>query len=531
MVARAPALARSARALVLCTVAALAPAPALGQTGCIFGEGSAEARFQVTPQGDTLRTTKTPHLECDDDVEIWADSTTTRRGLSTLYGHVRYLDRQRELRADFARYYTQVGRLEAQGHLLVTNHEDGSTVENGDLDYLRQTDTRDIEEMTFTTGSDGLRPRARVYPTRAPPEEVEPPDSTAAGSIQQEPALPAPAEPSEPEQYVVVSDKIVFRGDSYFNATGTVEIQRDSLFAYADSAEYDGDSGELQLDGNARIEGSSYDLVGRRIALVSGSDGTDEVRALREAVLNGEDLRVTAPQIRLYLTDGELERMVAVPLPEEDTPDASVTDTTAAPQPYAISEDVELTGDSLDLAAPGGTLDRIFAAGRARSVSEGRPELNVASLPPIAQTDWIEADTIEVMLVPSPDSAETGDDYQVDRIIATGRARSLYRLTPSDSTLVIGVDPPAISYLVARQITIFMVDGQADRVESVDDVNGWHLEPLKRQPADSTATPPDSTGVTRDAPTVDAALPASSTDAGGDGPPPVTYFFPASRPN
>jgi hypothetical protein len=542
------------------------PTSAAAQEGCGLEEGSARLQSQPDPRGGSIQRFTTPHFVCEDDVEIWADSAVAYSydAMSILYGSVRYVDRQREMRADNARYFTDVGRLQAQGHVVVTNFEDGSVVENGDLVYLRQTDYREVEEMIVTTGSDGVRPKATVYPQRAPVTESDSAAATRAplepdAGIPQpevpEPSAPAAGpddsveaddlEPTEPEQYIVVGDSLVFQGNSYFNATGTVEIERDSLFGFSDFAEYTGELGQLILDGSARLEGDAYDLVGRVITLASASDGTDEVRSLEDAVLTGDDLLVTAPQIVLRLADGEIDHMVAVPLPTEDEGDGAPTrgagpapaqldSTQALVRPIAISGDMELTGDSLDLAAPAGAIERIFAAGAARSVSRGRLDLNVEALPELAQTDWIDADSIEVMLVPLADSVAdvrdaTGGDaaYEVERIVAKVGARSLYRLLPADSTAVVGVDGPAVSYMVADTITIFMLDGQADRVESVGQVSGWHLEPLTTAPADSLAETEAADSVSTaspagDEPTTPPQGPAGNN--GGDGPAPHAYL-------
>jgi hypothetical protein len=490
--------------------------PASAQESCEFIDPGNDVLVQRPPFAYVTN----PHLRCEGGVEIWADSAVVNRdqSMTLLIGSVRYADASRELSALEARYFYEVGRLQARGRVLVTNYEDGSIVENGDLVYLRQTDYRDIEEMSVRTGADGLRPRATVYPSRA----AAPVDSTtidpAAAAGDPEPDLPDPPEveePAEPQQYIVVGDSIFFRGDSYFHAAGTVEIERDSLFAFADAAEYAGEVGQLVLDGSARVESSTYDLVGRLITLTSAADGTDEVRAVRDAVLTGEDLEVTAEQIVVHLNEGALERMVAVPIPPDSTSPPPATAVAPPVRPVAIAQDFELTGDSLDLAAPGGVPERIFAAGRARSVSSGRPELNVEGLPDIARTDWIDADTIEVLLLPAPADQTSADGdstsaYEVDRILARVDARSLYRLVPNDSLAVVGVDLPAVSYMVADQITIFMVDGQAERVESVGEVSGWHLEPIRRAPAEPT----------------DAATRPAPTGNGGDVSPPDAYLFP-----
>jgi hypothetical protein len=146
----------------------------------------------------------------------------------------------------------------------------------------------------------------------------------------------------------------------------------------------------------------------------------------------------------------------------------------------------------------------------------------------MAQRDWIDGDTIEVLFVPvervGPTAVEGAQDeeaYEVERIIARIGARSLYRLEPSDSLAVAGVDPPALSYVVADRITIFMIDGQADRVESIGQVSGWHLEPLRREPGEDAD--PDAEEPLDGAPGTNGSVPA--TNDRGDAEPPDAYLF------
>lgn len=456
----------------------------VAQEGCRYADdGNDELLSQPYPGGGQVTYIRNPHFLCADGVEIWADSAVaySAQSMSQLIGGVRYRDEARELRADQARYFSTVGRLQAQGHVHVTNAEDGSVIENGDLVYLREADYRDVEEMTVTTGRDGVRPRALVRPAA--------PDSAAAA-----------AEPPAP--YTVVADRIVLRGAGYFNSTGNVVIERDSLLAFADSAEYEEASDRLFLEGSARVESASYDLVGRTITLGTSEGGTNEIRALREAVLTGEDLRITAPLIVLHVTDGSVERLVAVPLPETFEPDVDSADMI---RPVASAEDFELTADSLELTAPAEVVERILAVGQARSVSHARDSLNVEGLPDIARFDWLEGDTIVVTLRPVPDSARAeadttdGGAYEVERIVARVGARSLYRLPPEDSTAVAGVDAPALHYVIGDEITIVMNEGEVEAMEVVGQTQGVHLEPLRPGPADP---PPDSLPAWSDSTTV-----------------------------
>jgi len=499
--------ARILRRLVLgAAVACWVPAGVTAQAGCRYADDGNDVLNSITiPGGDRVTYISNPHFLCEDGVQIWADSAVAyaAQAMSLLIGSVRYRDRARELRADQARYFSNVGRLQAQGRLHVTNTEDGSEIENGDLVYLREAEYRAEEEMTVTTGRDGVRPRALVQP--APADSVTS-DSIASDSVTADAGPPVP--------YTVVADKLVLRGAGYFNATGTVEIERDSLLAFGDSAEYTETSDRLVLVGSARVESGSYDLVGRTIHLGTAQSGTTEIRALRQAVLSGEDLRLTAPQIALYVTDGALERLVAVPFSAVGTAaDTTLapTDSTDAERPVATSESFELTGDSIEVAAPAEVVERIFAAGGARSVSHARDSLNVEGLPELARYDWLEGDTVVVSLrqvadslrPPSADSA--GTEYQVERIVARVGARSLYRLPPEDSTAVAGVDAPALHYVMGDEITIVMLDGEVEAMEVVGQTRGVHLEPLRSRaaPADSAMAPnADSAAVTLNLPRV-----------------------------
>ena len=424
-------------------------------------------------------------------MEIWADSAVaySAQAMSQLIGGVRYRDRTRELRASQARYFTEVGRLQAQGNLRVTNNQDGSVIENGDLVYLRETDYRSEEEMTVTTGADGIRPRAQVRPAR--------PDSLAPE-----------AEPGAP--YSVVGARIVLRGSAYFNATGDVVIERDSLFAFGDSAEYEESSEMLVLVGSARVESGTYTLVGRTVTLGTAESEASEIHARREAFLTGDDLVVSAPHITLHVLDGVVERLVAVPLVDVPESEGDSLDST---RPIALAQDFELTADSLELTAPAEVVERIFAAGDARSVSRSRDSLNVASLPDIARFDWLEGDTVivsltQVLAAPDTTTAAPSDEteYQIERIVARVDARSLYRLPPEDSAAVAGVDPPAVHYVMGDEITLIIEGGEVQAMEVTGQTRGVHLEPLGAEPDSLPDLVPDS---------VPAVPAAADTAAGG----------------
>ncbi len=546
---RHPALSVS---LLLGLVLLAAPVRVTAQQNCLWGNGTRNLQSTTVPGLGRITYVSRPHLVCADGVVIWADSAVSYadQGMSDLFGHVRYHDRTRKLSADSARYFSQQDRLQAHGSLFVEDTVQGSIIRNGSLVYLRKSSERVEDQMTVTTGADRVRPHAILYMRPAADTALADtvkarPDTThaavdttraavdtaraavdtaraavdtthaavdtahaavdtahaavdtAAAGLDTLPPAPPPAPDTTP--YDVIADTIFLQGSRYFRATGKVEIRRDSLRAYADSAEYDQVAGRLLLDGGARVEGSSYDLTAGRINIGVPGGAIRDVRAIGDAVLVGQDLHLTSPTIHMFLKDGLLDRLVAVPLLRDSTP-LTAADSADATRPVAVAEKFHLTADSLQVDAPGQALKRIVATGNAHGASDARDSLNVPSLPEVARTDWVSGDTVVVTFVPVPkDSlADTlgapppppGDSararFRVDRLVASGDARSLYRLPPSDSAAPPGVCPPAVHYVKGSRITIAMTKGEVDSMQVEGPAEGYHLEPDQHCAADTT---------------------------------------------
>jgi hypothetical protein len=455
---------------------AWSPSAILAQEeGCVFGDrGRNQVFIQTIPGVGQVTYISGPHFECDGGVQIWADSAVAYEndGMSHLLGTVRYLEAGRELLADEARYFSRLGRLQAQGNMSIRDDAQGSSIENGELLYLRRTEFRDEETMTVAVGPDGRRPEALLMPTA--------PDSGQADS-----------EPGTP--YSVVSDRMFLAGAD-FTAAGTVQILRDGLLAFADSAEFRQAEGNLLLVGSARVKGETYDLEGGTITMASPDEATNEIEALRDARLASDDILLTSARIVVFMRDDALERLVATEMSFEGE---APPDSLEAGRPEASVEGFVLTADSLEVTASAQTVDRVFAAGTARSVSTTRDSLNVELLPEIARSDWLEGDTVIVTFAPTQPGAESGQEMTVETITALVGARSLYRLEPSDSTSPSeGAIAPAVHYVVGNQITIVMSDGQIEGMQVAGQTQGVHFEPLSRSSdTDTTATNADSTTV------------------------------------
>lgn len=511
------------------------PTPAAAQSGCECNPSCDRLTSQNLPGIGRVTYISVARLSCEGGIRIFADSAVAYgdRGYSELIGSVRYLESGRELLSDQARYFTNEGRLQAEGSLVLRDEEQGSQIENGALVYLLETDFRDESSMTVTTWEDGLRPRAILTPPEpeeepappvdAPSDEADDPGdevgaadpladlseeelasltdeelaalvdsleaATAAAGTSEDETPEPPADTLPPTPYTVESDWMFLRGEGFFTAAGDVEIVRDSLFAYGDSAVYDQTGGDLLLEGSARVEGEAYRLVGRRITMVSPGSAASQVRALREARLDGDGFELTSAQIAVFLRDDALERLVATPIAWPRRGDEA-EDPVDLERPRALVQDFVLTADSVEINAPGEAIERVFAAGTARSVSSSRDSLNVEILPDVARSDWLEGDTVIVTFMPNP-AATSASDVDVEAITAKIGARSLYRLPPSDSTAVAGTDAPALHYVMGDSIRIEMAAGEVLGMRVTGQTRGVHLEPLRR-----AAPPPDTSAVT-----------------------------------
>jgi hypothetical protein len=286
-------------------------------------------------------------------------------------------------------------------------------------------------------------------------------------------------------------------------------------------------------------------LAADAIRLQIPQDEVREALATGNAVLFGDDLRLLAPTISLFFTEGRIERLVAqrdavadsvfAEMDEEErerdrlvrgAPPLAAIElgfTEFPKRPYALAQDFILEGDSVEVSTPGEVLDQVKAMGGARGESAGRDTLNAPDTPPLISRDWLEGDTIVAFFTEGGDSLpaaeepppirdpgvvapdSSGTAYQLNRLLAQGSARSMYRMAPSDSTLAEEGGQFAIHYVVGDEITILLTEeGEAERMEVVGQTRGIHLEPtgIPGMVADSVIVPdtmvvPDTSGVVR----------------------------------
>ena len=356
-----------------------------------------------------------------------------------LVGRVKIRDTVFALDATNAEYYLSEERLEAHRNVVATNGRTGSVLRGPNVTYLR--------------AATGIRDTAEMSATGRPTIDYR-----------------AAADSGEP--YVIVADRVRFKGDDRFWGGGRVTIDRSDFAARGDSVLMDERGGFAVLVGKATrptVEGkgtAAYMLAGRRIELALERREVRRAKALGAGSATGSDWRLTADTIHLMLETRKVQQVFA-------WGDSS--------RPHAISTQTTVQSDSLALDTPGQILEEMRAYGAAHSTSA-----RDSAADSTVRDDWIEGDTLVAEFRPKtePSGKRTS---QLSTMVATGTARSLMHLKK-------GTAQPCWSrnYSRGRRIAVAFAGDSLDRVVVSGDADGAHLECFAvRPPTDSTAA--DST--------------------------------------
>ena len=512
---------------------------------------------------------------CADGTRIRSDSAVVweHSGSVHLVKRVRYEDAETELRSDTAYYFGTSGEMRAWSRVELTDRGSGAVLRGDSLLFQRKSRYRKLDRIRVQGGS----PRAVVTPA---PRPAAPPagsiaavdtrgdsvdqggvkaDSdggygSAAGQVEEDTvAIEPEVDPVASRPYLVEAPRLYIDGRRYFRAGGGVVVTRDSLRATGDSLDYDQEVGAMLIFGDSRVVDRGFELRGAAVSVSPATRLGEEIVAHGDAELTGDQVLMRAPSIRLFLAEGQVERIVAipepVPLPGQGTEELDTTGLTAGdveralellrgsggedppdlpppgawPRPLVRAADFDLTGDSIEVLSPGRVIESVTAIRGARaeavlSGESGPPDVEW-ELPEVAARDWIEGERIVASFLSADSGGEEAQgvatgygEVRLETITATTNARSLYRVAPE---LAQGADPsadsvpasdpvapdippadeeeearpPALHYVSGDRITVHMEGRQVVRMEIEGRTMGYHFEPL---PPDSAALAPDS---------------------------------------
>jgi hypothetical protein len=326
-----------------------------------------------------------PVFGCGEGVIIRADSAVLDdvSGYTRFVGNFEYRDSTAFMTADRADHFASEGRLIGVGNVHIVDEATGATFEGDSTVLVGSGARREDGEMTIV-GLDGRRAHAviLVSPRAAAPDSAETPsdsaavesdstevadstevssdstatesdstevvgpteapdsigapsdtaavnDSVAVEADEPEVAIPDPPPPdTTPVPYDIDAEHIYLSGADYMLAIGSAELYNDEFRALADSIEYRQDTGRLLLRGAApRVFGYGAEYVLSGDAVDLDMDG-NQVAARGDAALSGSEIDLTAPEIRVLMIDGVLDRIVAMneqpPEPELPEPAGDV---------------------------------------------------------------------------------------------------------------------------------------------------------------------------------------------------------------
>lgn len=272
--------------------------------------------------------------------------------------------------------------------------------------------------------------------------------------------------PGEPLR--VLANNVTMVGDSLVYAGGSVIATRPEVEARGDSMTVDSEAERMVIMRNPVIEGRRdrpFTLVGERIELSSLNRKLDRVIALSRARAVSQDLTLTSDTIDLRFSQDLMQRAIAW----------------GPARARAMSATQELVADSLDVRMPGQRMREVYAVRNAAAY--GKPDtLRFRA----DTTDWLRGDTIIARFdSATADSARSG--ARLRQLQSLGKARAYYHLAAADSA----IRRPAINYVTGREILITFRNQQVATVTVVEQAAGVYLEPRATDPP--PAQPPRAT--------------------------------------
>ena len=441
------------RALRLLLVLALAPASLAAQgSRCTFQIDNVDRQGSVveTPNGTNYFAGGDVRLSCrGTQITMQSDSVAAYGGnVVRFIGHVKYRDSTLTMDADNGVYYKAGEKWEARGHVTTQNLVSGSSLEGPSLDYYRVVK--------------GVRDTLEMYAIGRPKITYATADSAGKAA----------------EPYIIVGDRVRFKGNDRIFAGGKVTIDRSDFAARGDSLRLDtgaGSDGTL-LGGPPSLRGlgaDSFSVAGTQIDLKLEHRELTYLLARGNGHAVSRDWDLVADTIGLDINNRKLEQTLAWG---------------KKVRPLATSPTYAMKADSLALDTPAQRLKEVRGFGSAW--------LGGTVNTTIKDRDWMRGDTIVAHFAPKDSAGKV--QSRLARIDARHGAQS-YHIDANAKM----PSRPSINYARGEAITVTMRNAGdsagVDRVDVRGKVDGVQLEAATDSTAgaDSTGLRPDSTRARR----------------------------------
>ena len=408
------------------------------------------------------------------DLELPTGTRTQANIVTTATGqHITFLGRGvvaycvgqgNRLTADSAEYYEADGRLFLVGNVHYT--EPRATVDSRTMTYYQNDDHLHAEGNVVAVMSNGStlrgpsadyyrstpqRPMARMIAVGRPTVTLVQRDTTGRGR--------------PPDTAHVVANQITMAGDSLVYAGGRVQITRPDLLATGDSAFMDSGREFARLMREPQVKGlgsRSFTLTGGLIDIFSRNRLLERVVATPNGHALSQDLELVADTVDLRVQNNQMQRVIAW----------------GKGRARAVSPDREIVADSIDAIMPGQRVREVRALRNA--YAESNPDSGVVS----EQRDWMRGDTI-IARFDTLVGTDTASRPRIREIVAEGNARSFYQMKNSKGPQT----QPTINYVRGRIIDILFEDRRVSTVTVTDKATGVLIEPAEAAAATPAGAP------------------------------------------
>lgn len=270
------------------------------------------------------------------------------------------------------------------------------------------------------------------------------------------------------EPTTVVANTVIMDNDSLVYASGRVVITRTDVVAHADSAFLDGGREYARLMKSPRIEGKGdepFTLTGTLVELYGSQRTLTRVVSSGQGRAVSEDVTLTADTLDLRLSDSKMDRVYAW----------------GRSRARAVSPEYDIVADSLDMRMPGQRVREVFAVRDA--LAQSTPDsTRVRS----TEKDWLRGDTILARFDTVAAPGDTTKRPRIRDLVARGNARSYYQVATREGRQA----PPGINYVRGRVITVTFENQEVAQVNITEKAAGVYLEAPRATASDTTRRTP-----------------------------------------
>jgi hypothetical protein len=369
------------------------------------------------------------------------------------------------LTADSAEYYEAEGRLFLVGH--VHYNEPRVNVTSQTMTYYQNDDHLHAEGDVVAVMSNGsvLRGPSADYYRKTPRRELAhmfAPGRPTVTLVQKD----TTGRGRPPDTAHVVANQIAMDGDSLVYAAGRVLITRPDLVATGDSAFLDSGRDFARLMRGPSVKGTGthpFTLTGGVIDVYSRNRQVERVVATPNGHALSQDLELVADSIDLRVAANQLQRAMAW----------------GASRAHAVSPERSIIADSIDAIMPNQRVREVRALRKA--YAESNPDSGIVS----TQRDWMSGDTI-VARFDTVATADTSSRAKIRQIVAIGDARSFYQMKNSKGPKT----EPSVNYVRGKMIDIEFTNRKVATVTVTEQATGVMIEPTEVTASDTARTPP-----------------------------------------